>query len=78
MHEPPEIIHETWLLLDGYVYVRSFAAGNRTYWDCHKLRRNKCKAETITVHMGRDSLIVTKGPKVSEYSHNPNREFAEA
>lgn len=78
MNREPEIINKIRLLMDGFVYVRSYQDGNKTYWDCYKLRKHECSARAITVHTSGGNFIVTKGVNESKHDHPPNREYAEA
>lgn len=78
MNENPEIVGVNRLLVEGFVYVKSRSDGNRTYWDCYKVRRGECKGRATTVSTGGSNFVITKGPRQSQHTHPPNREFAEA
>lgn len=78
MNSEPEIINETRLFVDGYVYLRSsIPVSTTTYWKCPQLRQKQCGARAITVTAA-GKVTVIKGPEKSPHTHPPNREFAEA
>ena len=73
MANESEIVNAVLMFLMGFIYVRSRVEGNRTYWDCKKVRNNECKARAITNLMG-GKVSIVKGPDVSKHAHPSNRE----
>lgn len=77
MNPEPEIVNNTRLIVDGFVYHRSkLPKNNKIHWECHLLRKGECSARATTRHSGDGSFTIQKG--LQEHSHEPNREFAEA
>lgn len=67
------------LLLDGYVYVRSRARGDRVYWDCQRTKRKECQGRAVTNQpRPGEEIVVYRGPAESPHLHAPNQEEVSA
>lgn len=65
------------LVLDGFIYLKSFAKNGKVYWDCRLLRGRQCKSRVVTTDPDeRGKVRVTKQP--GDHSHAPNQEECEA
>ena len=63
------------LLLDGYVYLRSWSTKDRVYWDCRNVRSGIRPARAITNNpIAGVHVVVHRGPQESKHTHQPNQE----
>ena len=79
MSEEPEIINETRMYFEGYIYTRARLPIDRTtYWDCVRVRDKECRARGRTVRAPNGQIVLVQGPEQSLHMHAPNREEVEA
>lgn len=73
------MLGETKLIYGGFIYVRSkLPINGKTYWECKKLRRKKCRSRIITgFDISENKNYFVREPTLDNHNHGPNQEECE-